>query len=159
MVETDRITSKITRAREQLLKAVEGMGEDQMAQEHGESWSIREILHHIGIAERANMTLVRSVLAGDPARLEDFDLDAFNVEHVSKHAHLPAATALETLQDFRQQTLNTLQNLTEEELATILDHPGWGEMTIAQLLRALGVHDTMHRRDIMKRIEGSYGSK
>lgn len=153
MADTHRIIEKITRARQQLLDAVEGLTEAQMAWSPNHDWSIREILHHVAIGEQANVELAERALAGNPVSVEGFDMDAWNIEQVSQRAGQPAADAIQALHRVRQKTLDTLQALSEDSLAYNMEHPGWGEMTVEQLFRALGVHDLMHRRDILKRIE------
>ncbi|RME42518.1 MAG: DinB family protein [Chloroflexi bacterium] len=153
MADTDRIIKKITQARRQLLSTVEGLTEEQMAWSPNQEWSIREILHHVAIGEQANVELAERALAGEPVAIEDFDMDAWNIAQVANKAGRPAAEAIQALQTVREKTLNTLRSLSSHDLAQTLDHPGWGEMTVEQLFRALGVHDLMHRRDILKRIE------
>lgn len=153
MADTDRIIEKLTQARRQLLETVEGLTEEQMAWSNDQAWSIREILHHVGIGERANVELAGQALAGEPVTMDDFDLDTWNIEQVSQRADRPASEAVQALRRVREKTLETLRGLSAEKLAHSLEHPGWGEMTVEQLFRALGVHDLMHRRDILKRIE------
>ncbi|MFQ5341254.1 MAG: DinB family protein [Anaerolineae bacterium] len=153
MADTDRIIKKLTQARRQLLEAVEGLTEEQMAWSTDQAWSIREIVHHVGIGEQANVELAERALAGQPVSMDDFDMDTWNIEQVAQRADRPASEALQALHQIREKTLETLHGLSAEKLAHTLEHPGWGEMTVEQLFRALGVHDLMHRRDILKRIE------
>ncbi len=153
MADIDRLTQKITTARDRLLDTIEELTAEQMTRSPNEGWSIREILHHLAIGEEANVELAERALAGNPVAMDDFDMDAWNIEQVSQRAHRPAAEAIEELHRVREKTLTTLQSLSDENLAATLDHPGWGEMTIEQLFRALGTHDLLHRRDILKRID------
>ena len=153
MADTERIMRKLTQARRQLLAAVEGLTEEQMSWSTDQAWSIREILHHVGIGEQANVELAERALAGEPVSMDDFDMDAWNIEQVSRRADRPASEALQALHQVREKTLEALHDLPAEKLAHTLEHPGWGEMTVEQLFRALGVHDLMHRRDILKRLE------
>ena len=147
MADTKRTIDKITKARERLLLAIEGLTEEQMTWSPDGEWSIQEILQHVGIAERANVELAKRALAGNPVAMDNFDLDSWNVEQVSQ-------LELEQKQETsRQKTLERLQGLADEDLSMTLEHPGWGEMTIQQLFRALGTHDLLHRRDILKRID------
>lgn len=152
MANTDRIIRKLTQARRQLLEAVEGLSEEQMAQAFDQEWSIREILHHVAIGEQANVDLAERALAGNPVIMDNFDMDAWNIEQVAQQADRPAAEAIDALHRVRAKTLDRLRHLTDEDMAQRLDHPGWGEMTVEQLFRALGTHDLMHRRDILKRV-------
>lgn len=153
MADTERIIEKITKARRRLLDAVAGLSEQQMAWSPAGEWSTREILHHVAIGEETNVELAKRALSGNPVTIEDFDLDTWNVEQVAQHAGQPASDAIDRLHRVRQETLDTLQSLSDDDLAASLDHPGWGEMTLQQLFRALGTHDLMHRRDILKRID------
>lgn len=148
MADSETIIEKITRARQRLLESVARLSEEEMSRKPDEGWSIREILHHVAIGERANVELVRQALAGNPIRMEDFDMHRWNVEQVARRAGRSAAEAIAELKAVRQETLALLRSLGPEELALKLEHPGWGEMTIEQLFRALGIHDLMHRRDI-----------
>lgn len=153
MGDVDRIAKKIMQARQQLLDAIQGLTEEEMAQPFNAEWSIREILHHVAIGEQANLEIAERALIGDPITIEGFDMDAWNVEQVAQQAGRPTSEAIAALQHVRQKTLSLLRSLSAEDLAVKLNHPGWGEMTVAQLFRALGIHDLMHRRDILRRVE------
>lgn len=153
MADSQHIIDKITKARQRLLDTVAELTEEEMAQAPEGEWSIREILHHIGIGEDANVKLAQRALAGNPVTMDDFELDRWNVEQVSQYTDQPAGEALQRMQSVRQRTLDTLRSLSDDDLTTTLDHPGWGEMTVGQLFRALGTHDLMHRRDILKRLD------
>lgn len=158
MTDTDHIVDRITRAREQLLDTIAGLTDEQMAASPDGDWSIREILHHVGIGEEANVELAQRALAGNPVSVDGFDLDAWNVEQVARRADGPASEAIDRLHRAREKTLVALESLSEDDLTVRLEHPGCGEMTIEQLFRALGTHDLMHRRDILRRIE-QYGAQ
>jgi len=101
MANTNRIIKKITHARRQLLEAVEGLTEEQMAWASNQDWSIREILHHVGIGEQANVELAERALAGDPVTMEDFDIDAWNIKQVAQRAGQPATEAIRELHRVR----------------------------------------------------------
>ena len=78
MADTKRTIDKITKARERLLLAIEGLTEEQMTWSPDGEWSIQEILQHVGIAERANVELAKRALAGNPVAMDNFDLDSWN---------------------------------------------------------------------------------
>lgn len=155
MADIEAIVAKLTRARQRLLETVADLDEEAMDRSPAEGWSIREILHHVAIGERANVELVRQALAGQPVQMDDFDMHRWNVEQVARRAGRSAAEAIAELHAVREETLALLRTLRPQDLSRTLVHPGWGEMTIEQLFRALGTHDLMHRRDILRLLEGS----
>ena len=72
MADTETIIEKITRSRQRLLEAVAGLSEEEMSRKPGDGWSIRQILHHVAMGERANVELARQALAGNPVRIKEF---------------------------------------------------------------------------------------
>jgi hypothetical protein len=80
----------------------------------------------------------------------EFDLDRWNASQVSKREELTLKQIQAELEEARRRTIALLNHLTEEQLSRQGVHAVWGEITIAQQLRIIHIHDQMHRRDKMK---------
>ena len=59
-------------------------------------------------------------------------------------------TLLADLDAAQEATLDLLHSLEDETLAMTGTHPAWGEVSLRQVLRIIPLHDSMHRRDILK---------
>ena len=61
---------------------------------------------------------------------------------------------LDDLTAARQETLNLLASLSEEELAIRGEHPFWGpETSIEQVMRGIYRHDRLHMDDMRQAVE------
>ena len=130
--------------REELLRQVLGLAEDEAAQRPAEGeWSVKEQLYHLIEGEESwvRWALMARELpgsevgplpgTGNPPGFPD-------VERV------PLATLVAELRAARQKTLAAIGSLTEEELGRRGRHRLFGELTVLQMLRSLYRHDRLH---------------
>jgi hypothetical protein len=105
---------------------------------------------HLADSERAHRRFVQAVVAGNPpAKVEGFDLDAWNAARVARRAQ---QTLAETLADFeaeRAQTLAYLPTIPAEAWALTADHPALGHVTVEYVVRVIGVHERMHLTEML----------
>jgi hypothetical protein len=81
--------------------------------------------------------------------LPDFELDRWNAAAVAERADWTVEQILDDLAAGQQEILAFLDGLEVEQLAIVGMHPALGEVTVGQVLRVIGIHDGMHRRDIL----------
>jgi hypothetical protein len=54
------------------------------------------------------------------------------------------------LESAQQATFAFMDELEDSQLEIAGTHPALGEVTVGQVLRVIGLHDNMHRRDLLK---------
>lgn len=149
----DAIAPKMQRTHEKLLAFVATLDDEaanrKLHTTHGEHWSPREIVAHLTDAERAHRRYIELVATGNPpARLENFDLDAWNASRIAKRAgqtlpELVAAYAVE-----RAATLGYLATLPPAAWTLRGHHPALGDMSIEEVARIIGLHERMHLQEM-----------
>jgi len=88
--------------------------------------------------------------AGETVELPGFDLDAWNEAQIAKRAGWPADRVLADLEAAQQASFAFLDELDAETLARSGTHPALGEMNVGQVIRVIGLHDNVHRRDLLR---------
>jgi len=114
----------------------------------GARWSVRQILAHFVVTERALRTLIEQILAGGEGATQDFDLDRFNEAQVGKLDGESPSSLLSVFQSERKRTLALLASLDPSQFTLKGRHPYFGKMTIQQLLKWTYQHAQVHLRDI-----------
>lgn len=114
------------------------------------TWNAREITGHLVDAERAHRRFIEAVAAdAPPAKLENFDLNAWNAARVAKRAGQTLAELLEAFDQERAATIAMLQALPEDAWAKEGDHPALGHVTVEYAARIIGLHERSHLQEMM----------
>jgi DinB superfamily len=170
------IAERIAQDRAELLQAVDGLDEDQLAYrpEPG-AWSVTDILHHLSLADDASGRLMTRML--QQARGEGFPpdptpersvLDALDQvakaaentkavapDRVAPRSHVPAAECIARLQSSRERLLSAMEELASFDLSSAtFPHPFFGVLGAYQWLLLAGWHEQRHRKQI-ERIKSS----
>ena len=123
--------------------------------EGGDSWSPREVVGHLIVAERALwIPRLRIVLEGKGSgRFEPFDRTA----HLALFRDTPRDSLLAQFAAARLESLATLEALAldEEKLSRRAIHPELGPVTAAQLLGTWVLHDWGHLAQITRTVAKS----
>ncbi|GCE14896.1 DinB family protein [Tengunoibacter tsumagoiensis] len=102
-------------------------------------WSALQCLHHLLEAERFLYPVrVQAFLAGE-------DFVAFDPEQ--PHSDLASQTPEELVTAFvayRQDSLDMLQHLQNDDLKRSVQHPQLGTVTLVEMLHTWAAHDLMH---------------
>lgn len=150
----DIILSKMQATRAELRSFVEGLDQAALTwHPPGGDWSIRDNLAHLADAERAHRRFVRAVLEGRSTRLEGFDLNRWNEEHVARRAGQAVDEILGALRAERQETLAFISTIPPDAWDRQGDHPALGRVSLKQVIRIIGVHERMHLKEIRKVFE------
>jgi uncharacterized damage-inducible protein DinB len=147
----DEILRKMAGTHEKLLTYLATLDDDGANRPVGaEHWSPRAMVGHLADAERAHRRFLQAVADGNPpARLDGFDLDAWNAARVARRA---GQTLAETLADFeaeRAQTLAYLPTIPAEAWTAMGDHPVFGHVSVEYVVRVIGIHERMHLTEMM----------
>jgi len=135
-----------------------GLDDDWLhATEGGGTFSPFAVVGHLIDAERTNW-LVRArqiITSGDAAPLPAFD----RYEHRNRDLDRGIDELLEEFARLRALDLVELAswNLSEEQLALVGEHPGFGRTTLSELLAAWVVHDLGHVAQVARVMAKQYG--
>jgi uncharacterized damage-inducible protein DinB len=150
-VESAEIRRKIEAARTKLLAAVDGLDEEAWQWSPSQDrWSVRSTLAHVGSAQWSHLDVARRLLSGESTSFAGFDLDTWNNAQVSKRSEWSTERVLADLDAANAATLEMLDRLDSHDLAVTGTHPALGEVSVAQVLRIIAVHDGMHLRDVVR---------
>ena len=152
----DKILTNMLATRDELLALVEGLDQPTLTWRPSMGgWSIRDNLAHLADAERAHRRFVQAVLKGRSPRLEGFDLDRWNEEHVARRAGQTPEEILDVVRSERQETLTFIADLPHDVWDRIGNHPALGEVSVRHVIRVIGVHERMHLKEIRRLIESA----
>lgn len=174
------IADKISDYREALLGSITGLSEAQINFRPDEDqWAIADILHHLALADEANVKLSglffkqiqEQSAPADPSPDEsvldcmDKFRDSLNVkakapERVAPLSHLPAQESLVRLRASREKLIEAMNGLGGYDLNRVsFPHPLLGPLNGYQWLMIAGLHESRHAAQIdrIKSAEGFPG--
>jgi len=117
-------------------------------------WTVRDLLAHFVSSEEGLRQLAQDIAAGGPGAPEGFDYDAYNKAEHRRLAGVPPEQLLADLKAARQQTLEWVTTLTDEDLDRVGRHPALGEVNLETFINAIYGHQLMHMRDLMNALGG-----
>ena len=151
MDEIRQVEERLNLARGKLLATVEGLDEAAWNWQPGDGrWSVRLMLAHVGSAHWSHLDVARSVVAGKTVSRPGFELDEWNEARVAERADWSPAQVLADLQAAQEATFAFMTTLDAEDLRVRGGHPALGEVSAGQVLRVIALHDSLHRRDILR---------
>ena len=146
-----QIEKRLDVARAKLLVSVEGLDEAAWNWQPADGrWSVRLSLAHVGSAHWSHLEVARRIAEGRSVALAGFDLDEWNEIRVAERAGWSREQVLADLQAAQQATAAFVAELTQEELEARGEHPVLGKVNLGQALRIIALHDSLHRREILK---------
>jgi uncharacterized damage-inducible protein DinB len=149
--QVQQIEEKLASSRGKLLASVEGLDEAAWDwQPADDRWSVRLTLAHVGSAHWSHLEVARSVAAGEKVELPGFELDEWNEARVAERTGWTREQVLADLQAAQQATSAFMGELDAETLEVRGTHPALGEVSVGQALRIIALHDSLHRREILK---------
>jgi uncharacterized damage-inducible protein DinB len=143
------ILETLATKRERLRAVVDGLSEADLDRREGDGWSIREILTHLLNAEEDHCRVIAVVAKGQAHHLPaDFALDEHNAQRLAERGHLTGPDLLSALAAQRARTEALFHRLRAEQLDWVAPHPALGDKTLGDIFRVIGLHETMHTREI-----------
>jgi uncharacterized protein (TIGR03083 family) len=115
-------------------------------------WTVRSVLAHLISAEQGFLKIFASIRDGGPGASEDFDIDRYNAAQQDKLADVPPAELMTRYQAVRAEMTAFAASLTDADLQKQGRHPALGITSLADMLKLVYLHNTMHLRDV-KRVE------
>lgn len=144
---------RMAEERQKLLQAMEGLTGEQMTRpETVGEWSVKDILGHIASWDEETLKAVKQLVhEGRPYIMEDLDsVDAWNARQVQKKRGLSLGEVVAEFTAVRQELLEVVEGLTEEQLTQRVQYPWPEEGPLQELIAASTFeHDGEHCRDIL----------
>ena len=109
-------------------------------------WSVVEVIQHLADSDLVFGFRLRMILTEDRPPIQAYDQDAW--AGTLRYREVPLDTALEQLRGLRSANLHVLRRLSPEQLGRVGLHSERGAESLEFLLRLMGAHDLVHRRQI-----------
>ncbi len=109
-------------------------------------WSVVAVVQHLADTEVVYAWRTRQILAEDRPPIQGFDQDAW--ARTFDYADAPLDVALGQLRGVRTANLRLWRSLGAAERARVGLHSERGPESLDLLLRLMGAHDLVHRRQI-----------
>ena len=143
--DADVIIEQLTAARTEVLKAIEGLTEEQMAEAADDGWSVKDHLTHLTVWDEFRFFEISRIARGGRAALtsvSDEQIDLLNGITSTSRRPIPLAQVLEDMEFARALVLDAISHAPEEGL----DEKRYGEVS---LLGAVA-HDWGHAEAIQR---------
>lgn len=152
----DQIKQHTAQALERCLESFARLGDKEWGKKASDHWTAKDCLAHLVITqeEEANR-LIQQALAGEPANIPGFDsregINDYNEQMLTQVRNLPVSDLLGRLKAAFEETLGTLDGLSEADLDKPASHPAWGcPGTVRDLLFASYLHLPNHYQDVRR---------
>jgi hypothetical protein len=109
-------------------------------------WSAIEVIQHLADTEVVYAWRTRQILTEDRPVIQGYDQDAW--ARTLGYAAMPLDLALAQLRGVRAANLRLWRSLTPAERARVGMHSERGPESLDLLVRMMGAHDLVHRRQI-----------
>ena len=116
-------------------------------------WSAADVVQHLADSELVLGYRMRMILTEDRPPLPGYDQDRWAADLA--YATVPLAEARAQLGALRAANLRVLRRLGPAELARAGVHSERGPETLGHLLKLMGGHDLVHRRQIERALEAA----
>lgn len=109
-------------------------------------WSVLEVVQHLADSEMINGYRLRIMLEQDEPPIQGYDQDRW--ASVFRYREVELEMAMAQLRALRAANLRIWRSLSDEQLARVGRHSERGLETVGHLIRLVGAHDLVHRRQI-----------
>ncbi len=155
--ERNLIQKRLREEGDKLLSMFEDLSPDQWSltlYADGMEWTLKDLLAHLGSAERAFLFYGRDILRGGEGAPEGFDIHRFNQAEVGGLRDRTAEQLLADLRAVRQETIDLVGQIADEDFARKGRHPFFGQMSIDEMFKLIYRHNMMHLRDVRRALGG-----
>jgi len=156
-VQRDLIQKRLRDEGDKLLKTFENLAPDQWSlviYTEGMEWSLKDLLAHLSSAERAFLFYGHDILNGGEGAPEGFDINRFNNGEVGGLRDRTVEQLITDLRAVRQETINLVGQIADQDFARKGRHPFFGQMSIDEMFKLIYRHNMMHLRDVRRAIGG-----
>jgi uncharacterized protein (TIGR03083 family) len=151
------LSAKLKSEGEKVFAYFSALGPEQWQQvvySDSAEWTVRSVLAHLVSAEQGFLKIFASIRADGPGASDDFDIDRYNAAHQEKLADVPPVELLTRYQTVRAEMTAFAASLTDADLQKQGRHPALGITSLADMLKMVYLHNTMHLRDVKRVLDG-----
>jgi hypothetical protein len=116
-------------------------------------WSVVQVVQHLADSDLVAGYRIRIVVAENSPPLQGYDQDRWAREF--QYDQVPLAAALDQLRSLRSANLRLWNRLTSDQLERVGVHSERGPESAGHILRLMGAHDLVHRRQIDRLLASS----
>jgi hypothetical protein len=109
-------------------------------------WSVIQVIQHLADSDLVAGYRIKMIVSQDRPALAGYDQDRW--AGVFRYDQTPLTLAFEQLRALRAANLHVWTRLTPEQLERVGIHAERGPESAGHLLRLMGAHDLVHRRQI-----------
>lgn len=136
----EEMLDRLRRMPDRLARLVEGKSEADLRRAGaGGDWGAVEHLANLEDFDNVSLERIEQVLSGETPELEEFDTDLRAIE-MDYHAQDPFET-LERFREHRQQLVERLEGLSDEDWQRTALHPTRGLVTLEELVDWIDQYD------------------
>jgi hypothetical protein len=147
--ELEAISNKLDECHSVLYRTVGSLTDDQTRAVANPQWNVKDVLAHLAGAERAMLRTAQASARGDDPQLPDgYDNDVFNARQVAKRKDQSVAQILDELKGIHKDMSAFLDNITQEQMTRMGEHPLEGEIPLKDLLVVIYTHEVTHCNEI-----------
>jgi hypothetical protein len=130
-----------------LTTRLRGVAEPVLRRPEGpRKWSVVDVIQHLADSDLVAGFRVRMVLSEERPLLQGYDQDRWASEF--RYREVPLALALDQLRGLRAANLHLWKQLSPQQLERVGLHAERGPESVGHILRLMGGHDLVHRRQI-----------
>jgi len=109
-------------------------------------WSVIDVIQHLADSDLVTGFRTLMILSEEQPQLQGYDQDRWAREF--RYREVPLALASDQLRALRAANLHLWKQLTPEQLERTGVHAERGPESVGHILRLMGAHDLVHRRQI-----------
>lgn len=150
-----QLKDMLSRSRQQLLSALERIGDrsEEQIYSEGAGWTLRQLAIHLLITERGIARVVQSIYNGHNPITPDYDVDRYNQRSVEKHADTTLSEVIAGLEAARAEFLQWLDTVDEAKLDIVALHPLQDTIPLWQFIERQAHHEQAHAEDIEQHLK------
>jgi len=120
----------------------------QVVYTEGAEWKVRDVLAHFVSVEKSILKLFENIHSGGGGASEDFSVDRFNAEQVSKLVEISPSDLLTQYQEARTGMIAWVSGLSESDLQKRGRHPFLGITNLGEMIKMVYRHNQIHLRKL-----------
>jgi hypothetical protein len=135
-------------ATKEFLAVVNALTDAQLDRRNGESWSPRQVIHHVADSEAQSYARLRRLIVEPGTQIQSYNEGAWGEHATLGYAELPIEISINVFTAVRASSLEILKRLTPQQLNNSGIHSESGEYSIKTWLETYIKHPSEHADQI-----------
>jgi hypothetical protein len=133
----------------QFLEVASMLSDSQLDKSSNESWSARQVIHHVADSEAQSYARLRRLIAEPGTQIQGYDEAGWGENETLGYKEQPITHSLEVFRAVRGSSLELIKRLKSEQLNNSGIHSESGEYTIKKWLETYINHPLEHAAQIL----------